>query len=453
MDNKEDKLIKQIRKRLKELRAKKKKTTKKKKPIKKKAIKKKQPLQRQTQRQEVNIILGEELKTIRKKRRRTTPRPKAPTIQRDPVVFHSIPQLNEVSSLKNTFYDFQSRIEALDDRIKTGFTVGNETLNSLEDRKEKIQERQASQLPVDVAAEELKEADQAIKKAGQKMQVVNTRTAKSIALMELSNRSLEDRIKKEQPIQTLEEELKQPERAVSLEDAVEYVEPLSTTALNNVVLEKLKEQENRQSIGDLLSDLTKKVEEKAQTRKEAQEAAAEALKEIERRTEQKITQRERQPDPVIREQLKKDEEPSPGSFGGSPVPAVPISQQQAEGLTEAEGVESFPPPRTTSQTTGREAAEEDEPGEVLVVSLKKGDYTGKYKELNQNNKKKFKDNYKEFFKASGQMYANTTIIKYKAEADRRNNADAFLNNLLEGQAVRSEGQKKRSKKSKKKKDN
>jgi len=114
-------------------------------------------------------------------------------------------------------------------------------------------------------------------------------------------------------------------------------------------------------------------------------------------------------------------------------------------------VQSFPPAQTTPQTTGREAAEEDEPGEVVVVSIKKGDYTGKYKELNPNNKKKFKDNYKEFFKDKGEMYANTTIIKYKAEADRRNNAEAFLNSLLEGQAVRSEGQKKRSKKSKKKK--
>lgn len=430
MDNKEDKLIKQIRKRLKELRAKK----KKKKPIKKKAIKKKvikkpQPLQRQTQRQEVNIILGEELKTIRKKRRRTTPRPKAPTIQTaPPVVFHSIPQLNEVSSLKNTFYDFQSRIEALDDRIKTGFTVGNETLNSLEDKREIIQERQRPSFKLSAASEpmrpqpmsmldELKKKQKERKEQPPKQTQERPQPAKKKPPLQLeieaeikkrSERNLEDKLTQQPPIRTLEEELKQPERAVSLEDTIQHTE--------------------------------------------AQEAAAEVLKEIEKRMEQQITERERQPDPVIREQLKKDEdeEPSPGSFGGSPVPAVPISQQEAEDIPEAPSIGSFPPAQTTPETTGREAEEKDEPGTV-VLTLKKGDYTAKYNELNPTNKKKFKDNYKEFFKDNGEMYANTTIIKYKAEADRRNNAEAFLNSLLEGQAVRSEGQKKRSKKKKKKK--
>lgn len=151
METKDEKIIKKIRDRIKKLKA------KKKKPVKKRVVKRKktEPLQRQTQKQEVNILFGDGVE-IRKKRKRRSQQKrqvqKQMIPQYIPVQMPVSVMSNELYSLQNTFNDFQSRIGALDRRIQTGFTTRNESLRELSNQREELQKRlnevrQARELP------------------------------------------------------------------------------------------------------------------------------------------------------------------------------------------------------------------------------------------------------------------------------------------------------------------
>lgn len=388
METTDIKLIKKIRARIKEL----KKSKAKKKVIKKKVIKRKkktftsnQPLQKQTQKQEVNILFGEGVE-IRKKRKRTKRSKPVQRVQPVPQVQQFQPmftnQLNEIYALQNTFNDFQNRIALLDKKIQTGFTTGNETVNSLQDKREKLMER-----------------------------------LKQTRMQNIQSPSIP-----EQPSPVFEpltpppvfEPLTPPPLS---EEKVEEIPPVFEPKLKfvpNIEKEELPELTFEPVIAQL------------------PELTFEPLPEL--TFEPDIAQLSKIP--IVKGRVTEIEA---GLQTGQiklkkPVksdlpPAKPISEGEGEDIPIAQ----FPTGQEPLGLSG--AAAEEEP--VLITAIPAlGKFNDKYNMLTQNNKERFKSRHPSFFtkkgRNKGKLRADTTINSGASGiiAGGRRNADNFLNELI-----------------------
>lgn len=257
----DDKLIKKIRARIKKL----KQTKAKKKPIKKRVVKKRkkkiEPTQRQTQRQEINILFDKDLEIRRRPKKRRTTTTRQPTRQPQiiPIIqpMNQFP-LNELYSLQNTFNNFQSRLNNIDNQIKFNIPLRNESLSSLQDKRQDLLQR-----------------------------------------LEQSRKS---RMEEEQRAEEIapEEEEKKDFIPVSLPDPLD--KPQKT-------IEQEKKDLDITQSETLAGNLQKQID--------ILEGKAEEPEGLVQQRVQEIEQRQRAPDPVITEQLK--DEPT-GESGGGPTP-------------------------------------------------------------------------------------------------------------------------------------
>jgi hypothetical protein len=381
METTDEKLIKKIRARIKEL---KKSKAKKKKPVKKKVIKKKKKPdleQKQTQKQEVNILFGEGVE-IRKKRKRTTRSKPVQRVQPVPQVQQFQPmftnQLNEIYALQNTFNDFQNRIALLDKKIQTGFTTGNETLNSLQDKREKLMERLKQSRMQNIQPPSIPQQpptpSRPVFEPLTPPPLIEEKVEEIPQVFEPEQKFVPIIEKEELPELTFEPELLQSNIQPKFEELPELTFEPDIAQLSKIPIVKGRVTE---------------IEAGLQTGK---------IK--------------------VKKPVKPDLPP-----------ATPISEGEGEGIPIAQ----FPTGQEPMGLSG--AAAEDEP--VLITAIPPlGNFNDKYNMLTQNNKERFKSRHPSFFtiqgRNKGKIRADSTINSGSSGiiAGGRRNADNFLNELI-----------------------
>lgn len=371
MLTKDEKLIKQIRERIKKLKQTKAKQKKKAKPPRKKpgpkpkpAPKPKtEPLQRQRQRQEVNILFDKDIEIRRrpKKRRTTTTRQLTRQPQIIPIVqpMNQFP-LNELYSLQNTFNNFQSRLNNMDNQIKFNIPLKNESLSSLREKRQDLLQR--------------------------------------------LEQSRESRMKEEQRAEQIApvEETKEADFIpVSLPDPLN--EPQKTIEQEKKDLDITKSE-------TLASNLQKKIDKLEGQAEEKPEGL------VQQRV-QEIEQKQRPPDPVITKQLIDDPE---GESEGGP------TGESGGGPTREE---------TEAEAKRREERKQLKQFRKDNDLPSYGRFNTMFNELNTENKDKFFQTYPKFFnkkiKSETKLLSNEVIKKkITGLTEDLEAADALLLDLL-----------------------